>query len=330
MVTLVFALLSLIIFTVFALIAGAYLLTPRRERYTVQEFARLSGRCGELITVNDRALYCESHGPAHGTPIVMLHGFAASTFTWRHQWPALADAGYRVILIDHLGFGGSARVAGPEYSTQSHANLALAAMTGLHIPRAIVVGHSYGGRVAMQMALYAPERIIAIAAFAPEAFATRRPKISSFVRIPLFGYALVFYSTGPSAVRPGLRYVSGSESWLTPEVVAGYALPVGVRGHVRGQIWNSLSPKDGAQPVPANLSRIACPALFIWGEKDPVFPAGDADTLVQRLPNAQAQVFDGIGHLPHEEAPDEANVALLTFLAGVTAPTFVPAADGSA
>lgn len=319
MFTLVFTLAALVIFAAFAAIAGAYALTPRRERYTLQEFARLPGRCGELLTVNGHALYCEVHGPAHGTPVVLLHGFAASTFTWRHQWPALVEAGYRVILLDHLGFGGSARVEGPEYSTQSHAELALAAMTALHIERAIIVGHSYGGRVGMQMALLAPERVAALAAIAPEAFATRRPKIASFVRIPLFGYALVFYSTGQSAVRPGLRYVAGADAWLTQDVVNGYAQPVAVRGHVRAQIWNSLSPKDGAQPVPANLARIACPTLFIWGAKDPVFPAGDADKLVQLLPDAQAHMLEGVGHLPHEEAPEQVNADLLAFLARVTA-----------
>ncbi len=289
---------------------GAYILTPLRERFNLREFAGDD----QFVWVNGYAIHYTDDGPHSAPAVVLIHGFASSVFTWRGIKAALLAAGYRVIAVDQLGSGASARPAEPIYTTQTQAELVLGVLDALGIRRAHFVGHSFGGRVAMQIAILAPERVQSLAALAPEAFATDRPSIARWVRLPVLGYVLAFYSTSPWLVRPGLRFVSAKHDWITDTVAKGYAGPLHVRGSALAQVWQARSPKDGARPVPHNLSAITAPTLLLWGERDPVFPAGDGARLVRILPDARLQVFEGIGHIVHEECPETTQRAILDFL----------------
>ncbi|MEM8535127.1 MAG: alpha/beta hydrolase, partial [Chloroflexota bacterium] len=268
----------------------------------------------QFVSVRGYSLYYTDEGPHDGLPVVMLHGAAASSFTWRHQRKALADAGYRVITIDQIGHGASDRPAAPVYTTRLQAELMLGAMDALGINTAHLVGHSYGGRVALQMAIIAPQRILSLVAICPEAFATSRPPIASAVAMPLVGQTLAFYVLAPVLVETGLRHVSRSYGWLTSEAIAGYARPLYVQGTIAAQIWQARSPKDGEQPVPTNLPAITQRTLLLWGSDDPIFPVEHGRQLSNILPNATLQVFDPVGHLPHEEAHDGTTSAILDFL----------------
>lgn len=289
---------------------GAYILTPLRERLNLREFAGDD----QFVWVNGYAIHYTDDGPHDAPAIVLIHGFASSVFTWRNIKAALLAAGYRVIAVDQLGSGASARPAEPIYTTQTQAELVLGVLDALGVRRAHFVGHSFGGRVAMQIAILAPERVQSLVALAPEAFATDRPGIARWVRLPILGYVLAFYSTLPWLVRPGLRFVSAKHDWITNAVVKGYAGPLYVRGSALAQVWQARSPKDGDRPVPHNLSAITQPTLLLWGERDPVFSAGDGAKLVRILPDARLHVFEGVGHIVHEECPEATQRAILDFL----------------
>ncbi len=289
---------------------GAYILTPLRERLNLREFAGDD----QFIWVNGYAIHYTDDGPHEAPVVVLIHGFASSTFTWRHVKAALLSAGYRVIAVDQLGSGASARPAEPVYTTQTQAEMIIGVLDALGVKQAHFVGHSFGGRVAMQIAILAPERARSLVAIAPEAFATERPGIARWVRLPIIGYVLAFYSTSPWLVRPGLKFVSSKHGWITSEVVKGYAGPLYVRGSALAQVWQARSPKDGAKPVPHNLSAIAQPTLLLWGERDPVFPAEDGTRLTRILPDARLHVFEAVGHIAHEECPEAVQRAIVDFL----------------
>jgi pimeloyl-ACP methyl ester carboxylesterase len=95
-----------------------------------------------------------------GQPVVFLHGFPDSSYLWRHQLPALVDAGFRVIAPDLRGFGGSEK---PEhvgdYALTHSLRDVVAVLDALEIQRAHVVGHDWGAVVAWLMAAFAPERV---------------------------------------------------------------------------------------------------------------------------------------------------------------------------
>ena len=109
-----------------------------------------------------RMAYYEA-GPREGTPVVLCHGFPELAFSWRHQITALADAGYRVIVPDMRGYGGSTRPADPAAYDIAHLT---GDMTGLldHLgaDKAIFCGHDWGGIVVWQMPLRHPNRVAGV------------------------------------------------------------------------------------------------------------------------------------------------------------------------
>ncbi len=296
--------------------AAVFMLTPVRERLTPIEAAKLLAPDGRFVSIDGFEMHYTDEGPRNGRPVLLLHGFSSSLFTWRNIRPALAKAGFRVIALDGIGNGASARATDAAiYTTQAQARLILGVLDKLDISTADLIGHSFGGRLAMQVALLAPQRVRSLALLAPEAFATARPAIARITALPIIGYALTFYATSPLLVRSGLSYVSRQKDWLYKEIVRAYAVPLRVRNTIQAQITMSSAPKDEPElRVPGNAARISAPALLLWGARDPIFPPGHGERLAQEMPNATLSVFSDAGHVLHEEYPDEVNSALLKWL----------------
>jgi len=296
--------------------AGIFLLTPVRERATLPEVSRTLTDGGRFVMVDGKSMHYTDEGPATGRPVALIHGFSSSVFTWRDVREALVTAGFRVIAIDLLGCGASARSMNTaDYTTQAQARLALGVLDAIGVSRADFIGHSFGGRLAMQIGIVAPQRVRSLALIAPEAFATARPAIARFVSLPVIGYALAFVATSPLFVRSGLSYVSYSKDWLYKESVRGYAAPLHGRGTIQAQITQSRARKDEPeQPVPGNAARITAPTLLLWGERDPIFPPSDGKTLTAAMPNATLTVIPAAGHVLHEERPQEICAALVEWL----------------
>jgi pimeloyl-ACP methyl ester carboxylesterase len=313
----------IILFGVLACVLCApFFLVVLRERYRPYQLA--TGKDGvadkNFVLAHGYTIHYTDEGPhddgsGRVDAVVLLHGFAAWGFTWRNQTKALLNAGYRVITIDQLGCGASQRAATLAYTTQHQAEYMLAVLDSLGIQSAHWVGHSYGGRVAMQVALHAPQRVRKLIGIAPEAFATARPPIAKIVTIPFFGYILGFYSTLLAFVGPTLAGISKQRRWVNRESVNGYKRSLRVWGNLLAQIYMSKSPKDrGDLNVPEHLAHIAHPTLFIWGDGDPVFPASDGEKLLHLLPHAQLKVLPKVGHLPHEEMADVVSHEIIDFL----------------
>jgi pimeloyl-ACP methyl ester carboxylesterase len=296
--------------------AGMFLLTPVRERSTLPEVSQVLTDGGRFATVDGVSLHYTDEGSPAGRTVVLLHGFSSSVFTWRDVRAALVDAGFRVVAIDLLGCGASARSTNAAaYTTQAQARLILGALDEIGITRADFIGHSFGGRLAMQIGIIAPQRVRSLALIAPEAFATARPTIARFVSLPVIGYALTFVATSPLFVRSGLSYVSHSKDWIYKESVRGYAAPLHGRGTIQAQIAQSRAPKDEAElPVPGNAACISAPTLLLWGERDPIFPPSHGEKLAAAIPNAALTVVTAAGHVLHEEKPAEVCDALIAWL----------------
>ena len=286
---------------ILVVLCGApFVLIRRRETSTIQE---LLGNQGRHITINENhvAVYDQGSGPA----IVMLHGFGGWQATWERVQPALQAAGYRTIGIDAIGAGASSRSTRQnDYTTEAQARNVIAVLDALGIDNAAILGHSYGGRIALQTAILAPERVNRIIGLAPESLTKERPSIAKIVTIPIFGYALAFWSTAPSLTGVGLKAVSKRPDWVVARQHE-YARSVRVQGHLSGQICQSSAPKDGIKPVPVFYKTITCPVFLIWGDGDPVFAVSTGTTLVENMSDAHLAVIPNTGHVPHEESFDE-------------------------
>src|SRR3990170_5845682 len=118
---------------------------------------------GEFLDLAGHRLYYYAAGTrGGGAPVLFLHGFPTSSYLWNDVVRFMPE-GYRLIVLDQLGFGRSDRPDGAAVSVSGHAERAIAVLDLLQVPKACVVGHDLGGAVAQWIAVHAPERVTRMA-----------------------------------------------------------------------------------------------------------------------------------------------------------------------
>jgi epoxide hydrolase A/B len=195
------------------------------------------------VATNGIELHLVEAGPEDGKPVVLCHGFPELAYSWRHQLPALADAGYRVLAPDQRGYGESDKPAPIEdYDIHHLTGDLLGLLDDIGADDAVFVGHDWGSMVVGQMALLHPERVRGVVAMSVPLVA-RGPVSPITLMRNLFGdsffYILYFQEPGVAdadlGADPGetmTRMLAGLQVRSEdPADVAGLAAPDG-RGFV--------------------------------------------------------------------------------------------------
>jgi pimeloyl-ACP methyl ester carboxylesterase len=255
--------------------------------------------------------------------LILLHGFAASTFSWREVMEPLAamGAGYRVVAFDRPAFGFTSRpmpeewTAGNPYSQEANVDLTVALMDALGLDRAVLVGNSAGGSVAMAVALRYPERIEALVLVDPAIYTggSGRAWLQPLLRTPQMR------RVGPLLVRTiqerGEEF--GRSAWhnpdlITPEIWEGYRQPLQADNWDRA-LWEfTVAPRS--LHLPAHLPQLKLPVLVITGDDDRIVPTEQSIRLAGELPRADLVVIPNCGHVPQEECPQPFLTAVRAFL----------------
>jgi pimeloyl-ACP methyl ester carboxylesterase len=266
--------------------------------------------------------------------IVLVHGMAGSSRTWRDVMPALART-HRVLALDLPGHGRSDRADG-DYSLGSLASTIRDLMAQLGIDRATVVGQSLGGGVALQFAYQYPERCDRLVLVSSGGLGREVSWLLRLLSMP--GSDLVLTVAAPTFLAERGNAVS---RWLGDH---------GVRAPRVAEMWQayaSLADADhraafvrtlrsvvdpGGQAVGA-ADRLyltgTLPSLIIWGDADDIIPVDHARAAHEAMPGSRLEIFAGVGHFPQVEAPEHFVEVLEDFLA-TTAPAARPAATSVA
>jgi pimeloyl-ACP methyl ester carboxylesterase len=259
-------------------------------------------------TVDDSRLRIIDTG--RGTPVVFLHGFGASMYSWRHALSSVAGAGYRVVAFDNRGFGFSDRPA-HGYSNAAYVRLVVALLDTLGISSAVLVGHSMGGAIAADVALAAPQRVRGVVLIDAAGYGVRWPGVLKAARWPFIG-ALVTAFRGRGATERILRTMYVDPRKLTEADVDQHYAPVAerdfgraLRGVLREFRFDSLGGRLGA---------LQAPTLVIWGDANLLMPARVGIRIAREVPRAAFVLIPRTGHMAPEETPDEVNRVLLDFL----------------
>ncbi|MGB5757077.1 MAG: alpha/beta hydrolase [Acidimicrobiales bacterium] len=116
------------------------------------------------IMSSGNRIHVVEHGPPDGSPVIMIHGFPESWYSWRHQLAALGDAGHRAMAIDVRGYGRSAAPAEIEaYAMTALVGDVIAVIDELGADDAVVIGHDWGAPIAWNTALLRPDRVRGVA-----------------------------------------------------------------------------------------------------------------------------------------------------------------------
>ncbi len=273
-----------------------------------------------FIDVNGLRMHYKLQGQGE-TVLVLLHGFAASTFSWQAVMPQLSEMA-TVIAFDRPAFGLTARPMPGEwegdspYSLEAQADQTAALMDRLGIDQAVLVGHSAGGTVALLTALRHPDRVKALVLVDAAVYRGGTPGwLGPVLRTTQMRHLgpLMARSLGKRGGRllPGAWY---DESKVTAEVLEGYERPLRAQNWDRA-LWEVVV---ASRPLhlEERLGEVRVPVLVITGEHDRIVPPDQSIRLAEELPNAELVTIPICGHLPQEERPEAFVAAVSAFLGG--------------
>jgi pimeloyl-ACP methyl ester carboxylesterase len=276
------------------------------------KFRTIDTECGRVSTFE----------AGSGKPLVMLHGLGATKAEFLPSVPALAPNGFRTIAIDLPGFGDSDKPFPAGYDARFFARWVAATLDALGLDRTHLLGHSMGGRVALEVGMRHPDRIDRLVLMTPSMAWLSQPGWAKSLKVVRPELGII--QPAPKGFVESIvkRVVPASDShFVAPaldEFLRSYLTP-------RGRVAFYAAARNIALEDPSEfwegLRDLAPESLFIWGRRDGLVPIGFARHVRERLPAARHCELD-CGHVPQLERPAQLHSAISRFL---SAPTREPA-----
>jgi pimeloyl-ACP methyl ester carboxylesterase len=308
-----------------------FVATPAAERYPKLRDAEIGVVIEEhwLELADGRMRYLKA---GSGRALILIHGLMGYSFSWRFTIPALAPHA-TVYAIDNLGAGLSTANDDMDCTVRATAERILQFADALGIQNFDLLGTSHGGGVAIMVAALCAERsaerrgersdsrvqrLILVAPVNP--WSPHGKRFAPFLGSP-FG-SMLFRNTiarWRSLDYLWLRRMFGDGSRIPPDSLEGYRIPVVknrslAHGSRVVRSWTAdLAELETALPKIRDY-----PTLLIWGTKDRAVHFQSAEPLRRNFRDARLVAFEGVGHLPYEEAPEDFNRAVVDFLTGAT------------
>lgn len=249
----------------------------------------------------------ELHG--HGPDVVFLHCFPLDRSMWTGQLVAIGAASCRAILVDLPGFGASPLPAGAAPTLDTYAHAVLSTLDALGVTRAVFVGLSLGGYVALALAAIAPERVRAVVLAD-----TRARDDDPTVRAGRIINLALVRDRGATALMG--RMLPGLVAPDCPEALRERVRALGAAQTKEGVTFALVAMRD--RPDRTRVAEaLEVPALVLVGDHDTITPPAEMEALAAHMRHARFVVVEGSGHLTAIERPDAFNAALEDFLRDV-------------
>lgn len=337
----VFAALSLLFLAAAAAVVWS-VLPPQVDRETPDQALILINSRSATDTAFEEAYFEHRqhrlhyvHGGA-GPAVVFIHGFPSFWFSLSRQIEHLAED-YRVIAIDGLGAGKSdAPRDEAHYELEAMSRHILALLDALQIEQAHLIGHDWGSALAIGMAQRHPSRVLTVtgisapalnavlygletdsSARATAGYVERLKKANPLLLLAFNAADSVFESAYQPLVDDG--NLSAQEGERFRHATSD---PRRINAHINWYRANIPAPDEitEADFWPARDARVAAPALYIWGEADPIYNQNSIDRLLALSDDAELLLLPKLGHWPHVREADSVNAAIRRHLRKVTRP----------
>jgi pimeloyl-ACP methyl ester carboxylesterase len=265
----------------------------------------------------------ELHHKIYGTgnPVLCIHGFGASLYSWRNFVDPLS-AHYQLILIDLRGSGNSPKPDDSHYSIQDHADLIFKFILEHDLKNLTLVGNSFGGSLSLLLSLmlldHAPGRLRALILLDPGAYKQYIPGYVKLIGIPILGAAIVYLTPATFMAKTILKMAYYDPAKITAEQIAAYAAPLAAPGGKHALL------ETGKRIIPPNIDQLTArykdinvPTMIIWGRQDKIISPAAADLLHAAISGSKLEWIEECGHVPQEERPEVTVPAVLNFLGTV-------------
>jgi pimeloyl-ACP methyl ester carboxylesterase len=250
-----------------------------------------------------------------GDPVIAIHGLGATKASLLPTVAGLADR-FRVIAVDLPGFGDSDKPLGAPYDARFFARAVIALLDTLDLERAHLVGNSLGGRVALEVALHAPERVDRLGLLAPSMAWRKERQWAKLLRLVRPELGAIHPAPRPAIEAIVDRVIpGGSDGWAAAgvdEFLRSYTTRRGRAAFYAAARQIYLEEPEGEDGFWPRLRTLERPALFVWGRKDTIVPLAFSRHVSDALPTAEHLELD-CGHVPQLERPRETHAALARF-----------------
>jgi pimeloyl-ACP methyl ester carboxylesterase len=246
----------------------------------------------------------------HGPAILLLHGITGAAEDWEPVLPLLAED-HSVLAPDLLGHGESDKAPG-DYSLGALACQARDLSLALGQDRATVIGHSFGGGIAMQFGYQFPERMERLVLVSSGGLGRDVSPILRAATLPGAELVLPLIASDPvisagSAVGRFLKRLGLADRGDLPEIGTHFSR-LNDPEKRRAFLTTARAVLDpGGQRISATnrlyLTELG-PSLIVWGERDPIIPARHGVEAHNLMPGSRLEVFEGAGHFPHHDQPE--------------------------
>lgn len=271
---------------------------------------------GAYIYLDNQRIYYETTGPINGLAIVFMHGFGGWSGNWRPMLQKYGAAGFRVIAFDRPGFGLSAQTRSTPMSNTEQVNASLKVFDAMGIDRAVIIAHSLGAQVGLQLAAEHPERVSGLL-IVDGSIRERSAWTDSFGALLKIPFLRRWAEVGLSAyLTPGrfdkvLNTAISSSGQLSAEAISRYNVTVRAPDWQVGVV--SLLRDRHSSVLSDPLTKLAMPVGCIWGAEDPWVNVKGGQELCKKL-SAEFTPIEKSGHLPMEEQPEIFYQTALNFI----------------
>jgi pimeloyl-ACP methyl ester carboxylesterase len=271
---------------------------------------------GRFVEADGRPVHAHVAGPEGAPAVILLHGASGNARDYTFDLAGRLEPRYRVVAFDRPGLGHTPALHRRGESPAEQVALLDAAAGALGLGRAVIVGHSYGGAVAMAWALERPARAAGIVSLAGATmpwpgglgpwYAIASSRLGAATVVPL-----VRHVATPGLIRRSIAAVFEPQS-----PPPGYAAHIGVGLTLRpatlranARQVNTLRPH--VVDMAARYGTLDLPVEVVHGAADEVVPVRiHGARMVERIAGARLTLLDGVGHMPHHAAPEAAVAAI--------------------
>jgi len=257
-------------------------------------------------------------GDPASPPVLHVHGWGCTAYTFRYAMPAVAGAGFRAMAVDLKGHGLSDKPQDSAgYTIDGMVEHLREILDALGLDRPVLVGHSLGGTLVYHFASRYPERVASLGLISPAGL-TGVPRMRLYhLLTPRFLTPVIRRVRSRTIVRAALKRVYGKRGHFTERDVEEYVAPVQFPDY-GSAIRELLHSYDWKAAKHRQLRVLDLPAAGIWGSRDHMMPSNGMEIYRGLLPQIVLTRVEDAGHVVAEETPEEVNEALLALLRTTT------------